>query len=245
MADTDLSNTFGRLVALEPFRVTASIGPLKKFYNAAQKFGFAKDNFFRVTNINCKDVPVSDSISVNYINDFFKNPDYFLFVKTGTVPTRKINTTKVYYKSFGFNIPTNSIYPNSANWSLKFYSDDKYIIKNIFERWSQQLYNEHGFKSGLTFNTDINFSLYRPGNLEDTFKLTDKRAKGGGRKIEDARRAQQRLDVFELQEVRQYTLYGCFPIQIGEIMYDTTKTGSLVSVDVTFAYQYIGSNDPR
>ena len=218
--------------------------PLLNFYNSAKSLGFAKDNFFRVTSIDCRSTGTSDINAAKSINNFFKDPNKYLFVKTGAVPSRKINTTKFYYKSFGFNVPTNAIYPTSSNWALKFYSDDKYFIKDIFEFWSQQLYNEHSFKSGLNLNTDINFSLYRPSRLEDTFKLTGS-TKANNRKITDSRtNKQQRLDIFKLQEVRNYKLYGCFPVQIGEILYDTTKAGNLVSIDVTFAFQYIGSETP-
>lgn len=222
---------------------TAQSNPVYNFYTAAKKFGFAKDNLFRVTNINLKNSGVSDPNAVKIINDYFNKPDNYLFVKSGTIPTRKINSTKVFYKSFGFNVPTNSIYSNSSNWNLKFYSDDAYFIKNIFELWSQQIYNEHGFKSNVSFNADITISLYRPIKLVDAFKVSNFN-KNTGRSIKDTRKKEEQIDVFNLEEVRQYILYGCFPIQLGEITYDTTKAGNLVSIDTVFAYQYISSKVP-
>ncbi len=216
-----------------PLRGSVSDDSLKGFYQAAQRLGFAKDNLFRVTNItNIKELQTGERT----INRFF-TPSKLLYVKTGNIPSRRISTAKLNYKNFSFNVPIAASYPNSLNWTLTFYSDDTYLIKDIFEYWSQQVYNEHGFKSNQTAHTDITLTLYKPvqlgvGKLEKINKeIVDKRSK------------QDRLDIFNMQPVRDYKLYGCFPVNLGDIAYNTTTTGNIASISTTFAFQYIGSNE--
>jgi len=232
--------------------------PLINFYTAAQRFGFAKDNFFKVKNFTT--LPNGRNSDIKLIIDNYLSPEgTLLYAKSGTMPSRKINTTKVNYKNFSFNVPVGASYPSSLNWTLTFYSDENYLIRSLFEQWSQQIYNEHGFKTKTTIETDITLELYKPVQLTPDSIITRfnnvfRKSTTGGKpspvetkpvlsEIKDNRKKQDRADIFNLQPVKQFKLYGCFPTMVGEITFDVTSSGRIVSLPITFGFQYMETSD--
>lgn len=70
------------------------------------------------------------------------------------LPGKKINTTKVPYGAFEFNVPTNASFPDNLSWSLTFGSDGFQYIRTVYEEWQNNIYD---FESNTG---DINFKKY-------------------------------------------------------------------------------------
>ena len=112
---------------------------IKDFYTAAQRYGLARNNVFRVKNIT-NGVFLDEEDSALYV-----------YAKEGSIPSRQISTGNVSYKSFNFVVPLEAKYPENAAWTLTFYSDQDYIIRSLFEKWSKNTFNEHGHTSTFNF----------------------------------------------------------------------------------------------
>lgn len=119
---------------------------IKDFYTAAQRYGLARNNVFRVKNIT-NGVFLDGEDSALYV-----------YAKEGSIPSRQITTGNVSYKSFNFVVPLEAKYPENTAWTLTFYSDQDYIIRDLLEKWSKNTFNEHGHTSILNF-TDCDLEL--------------------------------------------------------------------------------------
>ena len=178
---------------------------IQDFYQAATKFGLARNNAFRIKNIS------GDA------GDFFAGNmgDLLIFAKDGTIPSRVIKTGEVKYKAFNFVVPLEAQYPENQSWRVTFYCDGNYILRQLLEKWSVGTYNEHSNNSNLNWtNCNIDFALidYTNGDM-----------------IEN----------------RIYTLVGCFPTNVGSLSFDTTSTGTPLTLDMTLAFQYIIAGDEK
>ena len=178
---------------------------IQDFYQAATKFGLARNNAFRIKNI-----------SGDAGNFFAGNMgDLLIFAKDGTIPSRVIKTGEVKYKAFNFIVPLEAQYPENQSWRVTFYCDGNYILRQLLEKWSVGTYNEHSNNSTLGWtNCNIDLALVDYTN---------------GSMIEN----------------RIYTLVGCFPTNIGSLSFDTTSTGSPLTLDMTLAFQYIIAGDEK
>jgi hypothetical protein len=101
------------------------------FYRVAANREFARDYNFRVLNINTGGVS----------NITFDNDD-LVYVKTATLPERSITNVTVPYMGLNFNVPGNATYPGSDAYTLTFYADAKSQIRQKFEQWSQDVFND-------------------------------------------------------------------------------------------------------
>ena len=102
---------------------------IQDFYKTATSRGIARDNLFRIKNID----GVFDG----------SNDDLLIFAKAGTIPSRNINTAKVNFKSFEFVVPMSVFYPENTNWSLTFLCDSQYVLRDVLETWSRKTFDEH------------------------------------------------------------------------------------------------------
>ena len=219
-------------VVMEPFVVNelkfkpVSTGntPLIKFYSTAQRLGFARDNLFRLINIS----------SLN-----LKDDEKLIYFKSATLPSRSIKTSKLYYQSFGFNIPFAMTYPESANWKVTFYSDKNYLIKALFDNWSKNTFNEQTFTRADGFLGNIEFELCKFNDTENINSTDGK--KPTPNTIKDERTIKIGGPSLTGVKGQKYKLIGCFPTTIGSINYSSTGSGNIVSLDINIAYQYIQS----
>jgi len=123
---------------------------IQDFYQAATKFGLARNNAFRIKNIS------GDA------GDFFAGNmgDLLIFAKDGTIPSRVIKTGEVKYKAFNFVVPLEAQYPENQSWRVTFYCDGNYILRQLLEKWSVGTYNEHSNNSNLSWtNCNIDLAL--------------------------------------------------------------------------------------
>lgn len=187
---------------------------LQDFYQTVTRYGLARNNLLRleqITGLTGDGKPIFPS------NDDDRN--FNIYLKTATLPSRKIETTTVNYKSFNFNIPMGATYPDSNAFSVTFYSDKYYIIRDLFERWSNGTYNEHRFITTTNFQAcNIYLSLV---DNSDANTLIE-----------------------EMKPIKRYILVGCFPNLVGGINYDTSSNGDIVTIPATLSYQYVISETP-
>jgi hypothetical protein len=169
-----------------------------QFYNVALREGFARSYLFRVKNIS--NVPLGDAL---------------IYVTSGKIPDRKINTATVNYQSYSFRVPMNADYPDKENWQLNFYCDKNYFIRGILEEWSKNIYNPDTFSTKKEFTAyDLEMVLLEPTETE-------------------------------LKEKRIYRLIGCIPTLISTPQYNIKTSGEIMTVNASLAFQYVETADVK
>jgi hypothetical protein len=182
---------------------------LQDFITAANTLGFGKKYNFQVADI--KGAPFLVNSDTNF-------KDYLLYVETLTLPSVKTNTATVPFRAFDFNVPTNTTFPESSRWRVTFFSDEKLLIRKMFETWSKALYDPELNASDPT--------LY--GSVTDTYK-----APFGSCDLHLD--LQNDKDIFE----KKYIMYGVFPVLVESIEYNIGDNGDTVAkLPVTLAFQY-------
>jgi hypothetical protein len=101
------------------------------FYRIATSREFARDFNFRVLSIN-----TGGASTVT-----FDDSD-LVYVKTASLPGREITNIPIPYMGLNFNIPGNAVYPESNAYSLTFYADSKSQIRQKFEQWSTDIFDD-------------------------------------------------------------------------------------------------------
>jgi len=104
---------------------------ISDFYRVAQNREFARDYNFRVLSIN-----TGGASNVTF------DQDDLVYIKTASLPERAISNVTVPYMGLNFNLPGNATYPGSDAWPLTFYADAQSKIRQKFEQWSQDIFND-------------------------------------------------------------------------------------------------------
>lgn len=179
---------------------------IQEFYQTATNKGFARKNLYRITRINDgnKDIYSPDS-----------SGNLYLYALTGSIPGRNIESTGIDYKGFKINVPTVAKYPENEGWAVEFFSDEDYIIRNLFEAWSTQSYDEH---------TSTTTAKWWNSSLEMVV-LKNNKEKGGTLSTE--------------RYAKKYTLRGIYPANMGSIAYDVSNQGDIVKLSLTLGFQYV------
>ena len=198
---------------------------IKDFYTAATTFGLARNNAFRIKDIT--------GPAGSLFNNTANQSQLLIFAKDGTIPSRQISTGKVNYKAFSFVVPLDAQYPETSSWKVTFYGDSSFQLRQLMEAWSVGTYNEHSNTSSLEWvDCNIQINLIDYANVKNAKSMT-RRGEDSGGYIGGGLESRGRT----------YTLVGCFPTNIGQISYDNTSTGSIVTLDLTLAFQYIISEN--
>ena len=201
---------------------------IKDFYNAATTYGLARNNAFRIKDITG---PAGSLINSD-------TNQLLIFAKDSTIPSRQISTGKVNYKAFTFVVPLEAQYPENASWKVTFYSDSQYALRQLMEKWSVGTYNEHNNTSLFDW-TACNIQI----DLIDYYNSKTHANSSSEPSSEPSDMQRFFVPSGDMPVRRTYTLVGCFPTNIGQISYDNTSTGSIVTMDVILAFQYIISEN--
>ena len=110
------------------------------FFAKASKLGFTRLYNFKVLSID-------GFPAVN-----LDPKDYMLYVEAASIPTRQVKTATVPYKAFEFSVPTVVTYPDNNTWKISFFSDNKQLIRSLFENWQTALYDPNTYS---TSNVDF------------------------------------------------------------------------------------------
>jgi hypothetical protein len=104
---------------------------IQDFYRVAVNRDFARDVNFRLLSIN-----TGGASSITF------NEDDLVYIKAATLPGRTIKNVSVPYMGLNFNIPGLAEYTNSEAYDLKFFCDAKSTIRQKFEQWSLDTFND-------------------------------------------------------------------------------------------------------
>jgi len=176
-----------------------------KVYNAITNYGISKKYNFKLEAI--EGTPVDDQFSIF---------PYDIYAQSTRIPSKKINTVKIPYKSFEYVVPMHISYPENESWELTFITDANLTIRTIFENWNKALYDNNTNSA-----SDINFA-----RSKITFNLL----------TEDFTK-----DI-PVKVARSYTLNGVYPILINASNYDISSIGEIVKTRIVFAFQNFTAN---
>lgn len=104
---------------------------ISDFYRVSQERDFQRDFQFRVLNIQ-----TGDGTTAAFTEDDL------VYVRTATLPGKTINNKVVNYMGLAFNVPGSVTYDGSAAWELEFYCDQASSIRQIFEKYTQDIFDD-------------------------------------------------------------------------------------------------------
>tara|TARA_R110001599_G_scaffold271446_1_gene472476 strand:+ start:3061 stop:3606 length:546 start_codon:yes stop_codon:yes gene_type:complete len=94
---------------------------IQNFYTQAQSKDFARNNLFRVLNIN-----FGGGTDINF------DEDDLIYAKTAKLPGKEVTSQVVPYMGLNFNIPGVVKYPGSEGYTISFRCDESYDLRNRF-----------------------------------------------------------------------------------------------------------------
>lgn len=101
------------------------------FYRVAQNRDFARDFNFRLLSID-----TGGATSATY------DEDDLVYLKSAILPARDITNVPIPYMGLTFNVPGGATYPGSAGYALKFYADSQSKIRQKFEQWTRDVFDD-------------------------------------------------------------------------------------------------------
>jgi hypothetical protein len=104
---------------------------IQDFYTQAQAKDFARNNLFRVININFGDG------STTVINE-----TDLVYARTASLPAKQITNVPATYMGLQFNIPGVSTYPGSDSYQINFYSDEAQKLREKFLNVLNDTFND-------------------------------------------------------------------------------------------------------
>ena len=191
------------------------------FYNTITGRGLARNNVFRIKSIG----------SIFGVED----SDLLIYAQGGSIPSRQISSSTVSFKTFDYIVPMAASYPENSSWSVIFYCDSAYRLRDILETWSRSTFDEHKNISIVQGPVDIELVL-----IENSIKNYTPLPRD--RPVPAVNPMTNGIP----KEIRKYTLKGCFPYSIGSTSYSVGNGGEFATGPVNIAFQYvISENSPN
>jgi len=100
------------------------------FYRVAAARDFQRDIQFRVLSIT----PGGTTVTFDE-NDL-------VYAKGASLPARNISNVQAKFMGLNFNLPGTANYPGSEAYTLKFYNDARNNLRQKFEDWSRDTFND-------------------------------------------------------------------------------------------------------
>jgi len=95
--------------------------------------------------------------------------------------------------------------------------------------------NSDGFTIGFYCDATTNARIQMENWVTETFD--DETTTGDGVLHNNSTITLVQLDT-KFEPLRTYKLYGCFPVNSGDISYSMVGTGEVINMDITLAYQF-------
>ena len=135
-----------------------------------------------------------------------------VYITTAVLPGYAIANQAVPFMGMQFNIPGSGNFPGSDAWAVTFRCDAQLNIRQKVIDWQKSVFN------AFPDDTLNSVGAYGPKGTDTYVKLA----------------------VFDRdgRTVRGVNLIGCYPTLVGEIAYDATQNGNVVTMGVTLAYQW-------
>jgi hypothetical protein len=166
------------------------------FYRVASARDFQRDIQFRVLSIT----PGGTTVTFDE-NDL-------VYAKAASLPARSITAVNAKYMGLNFNLPGVATYPGSEGYILNFYNDAKNNLRQKFEDWTRDTFNDA--------NSTGNYFTPTQSSTIDLVQLD----------TQMNRVAQYQLVGVSIRNV------GAIEYPIGD------GTGQIVNFPVTLAYHY-------
>ena len=104
---------------------------IQSFYQIATERDFARKFSFRLLNVD-----PGDASNVSF------DENDLVYIRTAQLPAREITEVTVPYMGLDFHIPGTVKYPGSEAYSLEFYCDSNSKIRQKFEDWSRDVFDD-------------------------------------------------------------------------------------------------------
>lgn len=140
-----------------------------------------------------------------------------VYITTTVLPGYAIANQAVPFMGLQFNVPGGGSFPGSDAWAVTFRCDAQLNIREKIIGWQKSVFN--------AFPNDASNSVgaYGPKGTDTVAKLVILNRDGA--------------------TARGVQLIGVYPVTVGDINYDATANGNVVTMPVTLAYQYWVSDD--
>jgi len=142
----------------------------------------------------------------------FITKDDNVYITTAVLPGYEIANQAVPFMGLQINVPGSGSFPGSDSYAVNFRCDAKLNIREKILGWQKSVFN--AFPDEATNSV----GAYGPKGIDTYVDLA----------------------VFDRdgETVRGVKLVGCYPKTLGEIAYDSTLNGNIVTMQVTLAYQW-------
>ncbi len=159
-----------------------------------------------------KDFSRDFQMRVTKIGPDILNQEDNVYITTAVLPGYAIANQAVPFMGLQFNVPGAGNFPGSDAWAVTFRCDQNLNIREKLITWQQSIFNSFPATAGESTGA------YGPKRDESPVELT----------------------IFDRdgKEVRGLRLIGAYPVTVGEISYDTTGNGVVLTIPVTLAYQW-------
>lgn len=134
-----------------------------------------------------------------------------VFITTANLPGYAITNQDTPFMGLIFHVPGSATFPGSEAWAVTFRADQSLNIRQRIVNWQKSIFDAF---PGPTQSVGD----YAPKGEQSLVKLI----------IHDRNGAQ----------VRGIQLVGAWPTTIGDMAYDQTGNGAIVTIPVTLAYQW-------
>lgn len=104
---------------------------IQRFYEVAQERDFSRDCFFRILSIS-----FGDGSKVTF------DEDDLIYAKGGKIPGREITNQQVSFMGLQFNVSGTAKYPGSESYNIRFYADEKSILRDKLEEASREVFDD-------------------------------------------------------------------------------------------------------
>ncbi len=104
---------------------------IQNFYTQAQAKDFARNNLFRVLNIN-----FGNGTEINF------DEDDLIYAKTAKLPGKEVTSQPVPYMGLNFNVPGVTKYTGSEGYTITFRCDESYDLRNRFLQVLNDTFND-------------------------------------------------------------------------------------------------------
>ena len=137
------------------------------------------------------------------------NTQELLYVTSTTLPGRSITNIPVPFMGLSFNVPGTATYPNSQGWQITFRMPSNLSIRRKFEDWTRYTFDDRTSTGAYTVPS-------KDAQNQVVMVLLDKKG----------------------NPLREYTLYGVYCQNVGDLAVDLTNAGEVLEQQATLAYQY-------
>lgn len=182
---------------------------IQSFYGTAVTNDFARLFQFRILDLQLN----NQTVDFGYTNGGQGGSGETIYAETANLPGRTINNIPVPFMGLSFNVPGTTSFPGSSNYPITFRCDQGYAIRSGFEYVLRD-----------TFNINDTAGRYStPG--QNNYIVMQLFGKTAG-------------DTLGPKPVRTYKLWGAYLVSLADTLYDVKDTGTVATINATFAYQY-------